>query len=160
VSSLFSFSSGQKDHLILVVVAATTTIFTFRNNTSEQYQRNTDIIPKLFDIVPKVYFAGFSSFSSYQKDNLISCAHFAHLICNVVWAGSQRPTPKSMGKNGPLILLRNNTEKSRWYCSEYSSAYCSEYSSDNVPRPDKLVIFCRISALFCNNTCFLSNFML
>ena len=54
VSSLFSFSSGQKDHLILVVVAATTTIFTFRNNTSEQYQRNTDIIPKLFDIVPKV----------------------------------------------------------------------------------------------------------
>ena len=54
MSSLFSFSSGQKDHLILVVVAATTTIFTFRNNTSEQYQRNTDIIPKLFDIVPKV----------------------------------------------------------------------------------------------------------
>ena len=47
-------SMGQKDHLILVVVAATTTIFTFRNNTSEQYQRNTDIIPKLFDIVPKV----------------------------------------------------------------------------------------------------------
>jgi hypothetical protein len=37
----------------LVVVAATTAIFTFRNNTSEQYQRNTDIIPKLFDIVPK-----------------------------------------------------------------------------------------------------------
>ena len=30
------------------MVAATTTIFTFRNNTSEQYQRNTDIIPKLF----------------------------------------------------------------------------------------------------------------
>ena len=54
MSSLFAFSSGQKDHLILVVVAATTTIFTFRNNTSEQYQRNTDIIPKLFDIVPKV----------------------------------------------------------------------------------------------------------
>ena len=37
-----------------MVVAATTTIFTFRNNASEQYQRNTDIIPKLFDIVPKV----------------------------------------------------------------------------------------------------------
>ncbi len=56
MSSLFSFSSGQKDHLILVVVAATTTIFTFRSNASEQYQRNTDIIPKLFDIVPKAYF--------------------------------------------------------------------------------------------------------
>ena len=53
MSSLFLFSSGQKDHLILVVVAATTTIFTFRNNASEQYQRNTDIIPKLSDIVPK-----------------------------------------------------------------------------------------------------------
>ena len=37
-----------------MVVAATTTIFAFRNNASEQYQRNTDIIPKLFDIVPKV----------------------------------------------------------------------------------------------------------
>jgi hypothetical protein len=68
VSCLFSFSSGQKDHLILVVVAATTTIFTFRNNASEQYQRNTDIIPKLFDIVPKAYFIGFSN---YQIDNLI-----------------------------------------------------------------------------------------
>ena len=102
MSSLFSFSSGQKDHLILVVVAATTTIFTFRNNTSEQYQRNTDIIPKLFDIVPKVYFSGFSS---YQKDNLISCAHFAHLISKAMWAGSQRPTPKSMGQNGPLISI-------------------------------------------------------
>ena len=44
VSSLFSFSSGQKDHLILVVVAATTTIFTFRNNASEQYQKNIDIV--------------------------------------------------------------------------------------------------------------------
>ena len=108
---------------------------------SEQYQRNTDIIPKLFDIVPKVYFAGFSSFSSYQKDNLISCAHFAHLIGKAMWAGSRRPTPKSMGQNGPLIFLRNNTEKSRWYCSEYSSAYCSEYSSDSAPRPDKLVNF-------------------
>ena len=129
MSSLFSFSSGQKDHLILVVVAATTTIFTFRNNTSEQYQRNTDIIPKLFDIVPKAYFI---RFSSYQIDNLISCAHFAHLICNVMWAGSRRPTPKSMGQNDHLIFYRNNTEKSRWYCSEYSSAYCSEYSSDSV----------------------------
>ena len=39
--------------MILLVVIATTTIFTFRNNASEQYQRNTDIIPKLFDIVPK-----------------------------------------------------------------------------------------------------------
>ena len=37
-----------------MVVAATTAIFTFRNNTSEQHQRNTDIIPKLSDIVPKV----------------------------------------------------------------------------------------------------------
>ena len=129
MSSLFSFSSGQKDHLILVVVAATTTIFTFRNNTSEQYQRNTDIIPKLFDIVPKAYFI---RLSSYEIDNLISCAHFAHLIVKAMWAGSPRPTPKSMGQNDHLIFLRNNTEKSRWYCSEYSSAYCSEYSSDSV----------------------------
>ena len=52
MSSLFS--SGEIRPLVLVVVAATTTIFTFRNNASEQYQRNTDIIPKLFDIVPKV----------------------------------------------------------------------------------------------------------
>ena len=41
-SLFFTFSSGQKDHLII-----------YRNNASEQYQRNTDIIPKLFDIVPK-----------------------------------------------------------------------------------------------------------
>ena len=103
MSSLFSFSSGQKDHLILVVVVtATTTIFTFRNNASEQYQRNTDIIPKLFDIVPKAYSLGFSS---YQKDNLISSAHFAHLIGKAMWAGSQRPTPKSMDQNGPLISI-------------------------------------------------------
>ena len=125
MSSLFSFSSGQKDHLILVVFAATTTIFTFRNNASEQYQRNTDIIPKLFDIVPKVYFAGFSS---YQNDNLISCAHFAHLIGKAMWPGSRRPTPKLMGQNGPLISIGTIPKKSRWYCSEYSS----EYSSDNV----------------------------
>ena len=72
---------------------------------SEQYQRNTDIIPKLFDIVPKVYFADFSSFSSYQKDNLISCAHFAHLIGKAMWAGSPRPPKKSMGQNGPLISI-------------------------------------------------------
>ena len=39
----FSVSSYQKDNLIF-----------YRNNASEQYQRNTDIIPKLFDIVPKV----------------------------------------------------------------------------------------------------------
>lgn len=85
---------------------------------SEQYQRNTDIVPKLFDIVPKVYFAGFSS---YQKDNLISSARFAHLIFNVVWPGSRRPTPKSMGQNGPLISLRNNAFKKCLHCSEYSS---------------------------------------
>ena len=53
MSSLLLLSSYQKDNLILLVVVATTTIFTFRNNASEQYQRNTDIIPKLFDIVPK-----------------------------------------------------------------------------------------------------------
>ena len=119
MSSLFSFSSGQKDHLILVVVAATTTIFIFRNNASEQYQKN-------IDIVPKAYFLGFSS---YQIDNLILFAYFAHLIGKAMWAGSRRPTPKSMGQNDHLIFLRNNTEKSRWYCSEYSSAYCSEHSS-------------------------------
>ena len=134
MSSLFSFSSGQKDHLILVVVAATTTIFTFRNNASEQYQKNIDIVrnnikekPTLFrnfsTLFRKLIFAGFSS---YQKDNLISSAHFAHLIGKAMWAGSQRPTPKSMGQNDHLIFLRNNTEKSRWYCSEYSSEYCSE----------------------------------
>ena len=140
MSSLFSFSSGQKDHLILVVVAATTTIFTFRNNASEQYQKNIDIVrnnikekPTLFrnfsTLFRKHIFAGFSS---YQKDNLISCAHFAHLIGKAMWPGSRRPTPKSMGQNDHLIFLRNNTEKSRWYCSEYSSAYCSEYGSDSV----------------------------
>ena len=47
----------------------------------------------------------FAEFSSYQKDNLISSAHFAHLIGKVMWAGSQRPTPKSMGQNGPLISI-------------------------------------------------------
>ena len=47
-------SRGEIRPLVLVVVATTTTIFIFRTNTSEQYQRNTDIIPKLFDIVPKV----------------------------------------------------------------------------------------------------------
>ena len=94
--------------LVLVVVAATTTIFTFRNNASEQYQRNTDIIPKLFDIVPKVNFAGFSS---YQKDNLISCARFAHLIDKAMWAGSQRPTPKSMGQNGAVDKRRKNKDR-------------------------------------------------
>ena len=54
MSSLFSLFKGEIRPLVLVAVAATTTIFTFRNNASEQYQRNTDIIPKLFDIVPKV----------------------------------------------------------------------------------------------------------
>ena len=34
--------------------------------------------------------------SSYQKDNLIG---------NLKWAGSRRPTPKSMGQNGPLISI-------------------------------------------------------
>ena len=108
MSSLFSFLSGQKDHLILVVVAATTTIFIFRNNASEQYQRNADIIPKLFDIVPKAYFLGFSS---YQKDNLISSAHFAHLIGKAMWAEAQIPTPKSMGQNGPLISIGTIPQK-------------------------------------------------
>ena len=118
VQPMFTLSSGQKDHLILLVVVATTTIFTFRNNASEQYQRNTDIIPKLFDIVPKAYFI---RFSSYQIDNLISCAHFAHLIVKAMWAGSPRPTPKSMGQKGPLIFLRNNAFKKCLHCSEYSS---------------------------------------
>ena len=45
------------------------------------------------------------SLSSYQKDNLISSAHFAHLIGKAMWDGSQRPTPKSMGQNGPLISI-------------------------------------------------------
>ena len=113
MSSLFSFSSGQKDHLIMVVVAATTTIFTFRNNASEQYQKNINIVrnnikekPTLFrnfsTLFRKHIFAGFSS---YQKDNLISCAHFAHLIGKAMWDGSRRPTPKSMGQNGPLISI-------------------------------------------------------
>ena len=30
---------------------------------------------------------------------------FAHFIGKVMWAGSQRPTPKSMGQNGPLISI-------------------------------------------------------
>ena len=34
-----------------------------------------------------------------------SSAHFAHLIGKEMWAGSQRPTPKSMGQNGPLISI-------------------------------------------------------
>ena len=55
----FHFSRGEISPLVLVVVAATTTMFAFRNNTSEQYQRNTDIVPKLFDIVPKAYFLDF-----------------------------------------------------------------------------------------------------
>ena len=99
VSSLSSFSSGQKDHLILVVVAATTTIFTFRNNASEQYQKNIDIVrnnikekPTLFrnfsTLFRKHIFAGFSS---YQKDNLISSAHFAHLIDKAMWAAETHP---------------------------------------------------------------------
>ena len=136
MSSLFSFSSGQKDHLILVVVASTTTIFTFRNNASEQYQRNTDIIPKLFDIVPKAnihsvlgaYFnfqpqkqPKFAENSLRSLNIRFSSAHFAHLISKVMWAGSRRPTPKSMGQNGPLIFLRNNAFKKCLHCSEYSS---------------------------------------
>ena len=36
---------------------------------------------------------------------VFSCAHFAHLIVKAMWAGSQRPTPKSMGQNGPLISI-------------------------------------------------------
>ena len=40
-----------------------------------------------------------------SKDNLISSAHFAHLIGKAMWAGSRRPTPKSMGQNGPLISI-------------------------------------------------------
>ena len=93
--------------------------FSFRNNASEQYQKLSTLFRNFPTLFRKHIFAGFSS---YQKDNLISCAHFANLIFNVVWAGSQRPTPKPMGQNGPLIFYRNNTEKSRWYCS----AYCSE----------------------------------
>ena len=156
MSSLFSFSSGQKDHLILVVVAATTTIFTFRNNASEQYQKNIDIvrnnikeIPTLFrnflTLFRKRIFALFQALISasnlkkqpkFAENSLrslkirFSSAHFAHLISKVMWAGSQRPTPKSMGQNGSLIFYRNNTEKSRWYCSEYSS----EYSSDRTKK--------------------------
>jgi hypothetical protein len=102
VSSLFSLFQVAKFAPWSWCGSATTTIFIFRNNASEQYQRNTDIIPKLFDIVPKAYFLGFSS---YQIDNLISCAHFAHLIVIVTWDGSWRPTPKSMGQNGPLISI-------------------------------------------------------
>ena len=90
----------------------------------------------------------FAGFSSYQKDNLISCAHFAHLICYAMWAGSQRPTPKSMGRNDHLIFLRNNTEKSRWFCS----AYCSEYSSDKIRKASTSMEFSTISLkfVFCN----------
>ena len=120
MSSLFSFSSGQKDHLILVVVAATTTIFTFRNNASEQYQRNTDIIPKLFDIVPKanihsVLGAYFNfqpqkttkirrKFAPFTEYSLFKCSFCAlDRQSYVGWVAET--TPKSMGQNGPLISI-------------------------------------------------------
>jgi len=55
MSSLFLLSSYQKDHLILVVVAATTTIFTFRNNASEQYQKNIDIVRNNIKEIPTLF---------------------------------------------------------------------------------------------------------
>ena len=100
VQPIFARSSGEYRHLILVRVSATRTISVFRNNVSEQYQKNIDIvrnnikeIPTLFrtiskkyrhyseqyqrntDIIPKLFDivpkAYFIGFSNYQIDNLI-----------------------------------------------------------------------------------------
>ena len=46
----------------------------------------------------------------------------------------RRTHPKINGSKWTIDFYQNNTEKSRWYCSAYSSEYSSAYSSDNIAK--------------------------